>query len=269
MEKTIGFIGGGNICKAVVSGLIKSGYAKAGQIYISDVNKEALGALQEELGVNVSGNNCQVAAKSDILVLAVKPGLYSTVIKEIEAEVTPECVVVSVAAGQTLEAVQEMFGGKRKIVRVLPNTPALVGEGMSAIAENPQVSRQERDEIVEMFSCCGKAVLMPENLFDAVIAASSSAPAYVFVFIEAMADAAVAEGMPRAQAYTFCAQTLLGSAKMVLETQKHPAELKDMVCSPGGTTIAAVEALEAGGFRAAVQQAMKAAAQKSRDMQKK
>lgn len=267
MQKAIGFIGGGNICRAVVNGLLKSGYAKPGQIYVADVDRAALGKLQEETGVNVSADNGQVAAKSDILILSIKPGLYAAVIQEIEQDINSQSVVVSIAAGKTLQAVQSMFLSERKIARVLPNTPALVGEGMAAIAVNGLVSKQEQDEIVGMFACCGKAELMPETLFDAVIAASSSAPAYAFIFIEAMADAAVAQGMPRAQAYVFCAQALLGSAKMVLETGKHPAELKDMVCSPGGTTITAVEMLEQTGFRTAVQQAMRAAAQKSRDMQ--
>ena len=151
-----------------------------------------------------------------------------------------------------------------KLVRTMPNTPALVGEGMTAACVNRHVTEEEKAYALRLLSSFGKVRLVPEHLIDAVVAVSGSAPAYVFLFIEAMADAAVAEGMPRAQAYEFAAQAVYGSAKMVMETGKHPGELKDMVCSPGGTTIEAVRVLEEKGFRSAVTEAMRACADVSR-----
>ena len=153
-----------------------------------------------------------------------------------------------------------------KIVRTMPNTPALVGEGMTAACVNPYVTEEEKDYAQKILESFGKVEIVPEHLIDAVVAVSGSSPAYVFMFIEAMADAAVAEGMPRAQAYQFAAQAVYGSAKMVMETGKHPGELKDMVCSPAGTTIEAVRVLEERGFRSAVIEAMKACADVSRNM---
>ena len=155
---------------------------------------------------------------------------------------------------------------KVKLVRCMPNTPALVGEGMTGVCCNEEVSDAEMQDVLKILESCGKAEMLPERLIDVVVSVSGSSPAYVFMFIEAMADAAVADGMPRAQAYRFAAQAVLGSAKMVLETGKHPGELKDMVCSPGGTTIEAVRVLEEKGMRSAVIEAMKACVKKGREM---
>lgn len=158
------------------------------------------------------------------------------------------------------------FGGQKKIIRTMPNTPALVCEGITAVCPNGNISNEELKSVCNLLESFGKAEVIPESMMDAVIAVSGSSPAYVFLFIEAMADAAVAEGMPRAQAYQFAAQSVLGSAKMVLETGKHPGELKDMVCSPAGTTIEAVRVLEQEGFRGSVMSCMRACADKSRNM---
>ena len=171
-----------------------------------------------------------------------------------------------IAAGQTLSANETRFGKPVKLVRVMPNTPALVGEAMSAVCFNANITPEDRTIVMAMLNSFGKAEEVPEKLMDAVTGVSGSSPAYVYMFIEAMADAAVADGMPRAQAYKFAAQSVYGSAKMVLETGKHPGELKDAVCSPAGTTIEAVAALEAGGFRNTVISAQRACSQKSRDM---
>ena len=172
--------------------------------------------------------------------------------------------MITIAPGKTLSWLEEQFGKRVKIVRTMPNTPALVGEGMTAACVNQYVTEEEKAYALKILNAFGKVELVPEHLIDAVVAVSGSAPAYVFMFIEAMADAAVAEGMPRAQAYEFAAQAVYGSAKMVLETGKHPGELKDMVCSPAGTTIEAVRVLEERGFRSAVMEAMRACANVSR-----
>lgn len=174
-------------------------------------------------------------------------------------------MLVSIAAGVTIAQMEEIIGA-HKIVRVMPNTPALVGEGMSSISPNGQVTEAEANEVKQLFESLGKAEQVPESMIDAVIGVSGSSPAYTYLFIEALADGAVAEGMPRPMAYEFAAQAVLGAAKMVLETKEHPGVLKDRVSSPGGTTIQAVKTLEENGFRAAVIKAVQAAADKSREM---
>ena len=200
-----------------------------------------------------------------MLILSVKPQYYAEAIAEIRDCVSDDQLIITIAPGKTLAWLEEQFGRPVKIVRTMPNTPALVGEGMTAACVNPYVTEEEKDYALKILSSFGKVEFVPEHLIDAVVAVSGS-PAYVFMFIEAMADAAVAEGMPRAQAYQFAAQAVYGSAKMVMETGKHPGELKDMVCSPAGTTIEAVRVLEECGFRSAVIEAMKACADVSRNM---
>lgn len=251
--------------RAMIGGIVSAGY---GDILVADANAAALENLKKELGITPADNRT-VAKQADILFLAVKPNVLLDVIAGIRDCVKADAVVVSIAAGKTLETLEAAFGRDLKIVRVMPNTPALVGEGMSALSCNQKASEceEEMQELLQLFESFGKAELVPEKLMDAVTAVSGSSPAYVFMFIEAMADAAVLGGMPRNQAYTFAAQAVLGSAKMVLETGKHPGELKDMVCSPGGTTIEAVKALEEGGLRSSVMQAVKACMDKSKAMQ--
>ena len=170
----------------------------------------------------------------------------------------------SIAPGKTLKWLEELFEKPVKLVRCMPNTPALVGEGMTGMCANERLTEEEKKEICRILEGCGKVEQVDEGLMDVVVSVSGSSPAYVFLFIEAMADAAVADGMPRAQAYQMAAQAVLGSAKMVLETGKHPGELKDMVCSPGGTTIEAVRVLEEKGMRSAVIEAMKACTEKAK-----
>ena len=175
-------------------------------------------------------------------------------------------IIISIAPGKTLAWLEEQFGKKVKLVRCMPNTPALVGEGMTGVCCNEEVSDAEMQDVLKILESCGKAEMLPERLIDVVVSVSGSSPAYVFMFIEAMADAAVAQGMPRKQAYQFAAQAVLGSAKLVLETGMHPGELKDMVCSPAGSTIEGVRILEKNGFRGAVFEALKGAADKGKKM---
>ena len=196
----------------------------------------------------------------------MKPQFYADAIAEIKDCIKDDQLVITIAPGKTLSWLEAQFGKKVKIVRTMPNTPALVGEGMTAACVNQYVTEEEKEYALRILSSFGKVELVPEHLIDAVVAVSGSAPAYVFMFIEAMADAAVAEGMPRAQAYAFAATVERCVAKMVLETGKHPGELKDMVCSPAGTTIEAVRVLEEKGFRSAVIEAMRACADVSRSL---
>ncbi|MCD7868360.1 MAG: pyrroline-5-carboxylate reductase [Clostridiales bacterium] len=266
MGKKISFIGSGNMGGAIISGIAGAGLYPPEDILAADPSAASLDALHRTLGIQVTQDNREAAAQADILFLAVKPGIYAAVIPQIRDFVHPETLIVSIAAGQTIAAVEKLFEKKIKLIRVMPNTPALVGAGMASISPNGQVSREETLEIKRIFDQLGKAEIVDEKMIDVVTGISGSSPAYVYMFIEAMADAAVAEGMSRASAYEFCAQAVLGSAKMVLETGKHPGELKDMVCSPGGTTIAAVCTLEEKGLRSAVIDGTLACIRKSREM---
>ena len=266
IKKTIGFIGCGNMGSAMIGGILSSGLLPASQLIASARTEATLKKLQDAYHIETTCSNTEVAKKADILFLAVKPYLYETVIKEIRDEVSNDDIIVSIAAGQSIERIEGAFGKSVKLIRTMPNTPAMVLEAMSAISPNENVLPGELSMILDIFESFGKAEVIPESLMDAVTGVSGSSPAYVYLFIEAMADAAVADGMPRPQAYKFAAQSVLGAAKMVLETGKHPGELKDAVCSPGGTTIAAVAKLEEGGLRSIVIQAQNACTAKSKEM---
>ena len=260
----IGFIGAGNMGGAIIGGIIKNGISK--DILVSDKNKEASDALCKKFGIKAAADNIDAAKNSDILFLAVKPNVIDIVISEIKDFVSEDVLIISIVAGKSIEYIEKAFEKKIKLIRVMPNTPALVGEGMSALCKNKNVKKEDMEKALDIFSGLGEAEEVTENIMDAVTAVSGSSPAYIFMMIEAMADGAVAGGMPRSQAYKFAAQATLGSAKMVLETGKHPGELKDMVCSPAGTTIEAVKVLEEKGLRCAVIDAMKACMDKSKKL---
>lgn len=262
----IGFIGCGNMATAMIRGMIKSGVAKPEEMIASAKSEKTRGRIKTELGICAAQNNRQVVLFSDVIFLAVKPQYYEEVIEEIKGDLTGEEIFVAIAPGKTLSWLAEKLGSNVKIIRTMPNTPAMVGEGMTGMCGNTLVTEEELLQVKVLLESFGKAEVVPEPLIDVVVGVSGSSPAYVFLFIEAMADAAVADGMPRAQAYKFAAQAVLGSAKMVLETGRHPGELKDMVCSPGGTTIEAVRVLEEKGMRSAVIEASKACVKKGREL---
>ncbi|WP_343208951.1 pyrroline-5-carboxylate reductase [Anaerolentibacter hominis] len=270
MEKRISFIGGGNMGGAILGGMLKAGLVDRNLVTVADISAPGREKIEKTYGVHVTGSNTEAAENADILFLAVKPFILPGVLEEIQGKVPQHTIIVSIVAGQSLDSLQAAFGEHMGIVRVMPNTPALVGEGMAAVCLNAEMEKEEHkeqvDEILQIFTSFGQCELVPERLMDAVTGVSGSSPAYVFMFIEAMADAAVMQGMPRAQAYKFAAQAVLGSAKMVLETGMHPGALKDMVTSPSGTTIEGVAALERGGMRAAVIEAVNVAAEKSRNL---
>lgn len=262
----LGFIGTGNMAEAIIGGVIRGNLVKPEEIIGSNRSEAGRIRVKERYGIHVTENNSEVAAKAEILVLSVKPQFYEGVIAEIRDEVRQDQIIITIAPGKTLAWLKEKFGKEVKIVRTMPNTPAMVGEGMTAACANEFVTKEEMEAACAILESFGKVEVISEHLMDVVVSVSGSSPAYVFMFIEAMADAAVADGMPRAQAYKFAAQAVLGSAKMVLETGKHPGELKDMVCSPAGTTIEAVRILEREGLRSAVIEAMKACAEIARNM---
>ena len=265
-NKVIGFIGAGNMGSAMIGGICKSGLAAPEQIIASDYSATALNTLHSAYGIRTTHSNDETVRASDILFLAIKPNKFAEVLPSIASALKKDCIVISIAAGQSISSIEMLLGSDIKLVRAMPNTPALVGESMSALCCNQNVSEEELFLAKQLFECFGKAEIVSESMIDTIVGISGSSPAYVYMFIEAMADAAVADGMPRAMAYKFAAQSVLGSAKMVLETGKHPGDLKDAVCSPGGTTIEAVASLEANGFRNAVITAQRACVQKSKTM---
>lgn len=262
----LGFIGCGNMAGAMMGGIIANGLFKAEEVYGSDLFAPSRENVKGKYGINVTESNIEVIENTDVVVLAVKPQFYESVITEIKDYVRPEQIIITIAPGKTLAWLAEKFGKDVKIVRTMPNTPAMVGEGMTAATPNEFVTEEEIKYVCSILSGFGKVEVISEKLMDTVVAVSGSSPAYVFMFIEAMADAAVEEGMARAQAYKFAAQAVLGSAKMVLETGMHPGQLKDMVCSPGGTTIKAVRVLERAGLRSAVIEAMDECAEVAKGM---
>ena len=267
-DKVIGFIGAGNMGSAMIGGICGSELVAPSNILVSAHSAATTEKIHTAYGVRTTLSNEEVASTSDILFIAIKPYQFATALPAIAASLKKDCIIVSVAAGQSIAAIESLLGSDIKLVRAMPNTPALVGESMSALCCNSNVTDDELALVKQLFECFGKAEIITEGMMDAVIGVAGSSPAYVYMFIEAMADAAVADGMPRTMAYKFAAQSVLGAAKMVLETGKHPGELKDAVCSPGGTTIEAVASLEAGGFRDAVITAQRACVQKSKDMTK-
>lgn len=262
----IGFIGLGNMAKAMIGGMLQQEIVHKDDIVGSAKSRETLESVQETYGIGTRKSNVEVAGEADILILAVKPQFFQSVIREIREAVPEDTLVISIAAGKTIDWIEQAFGREIKLVRCMPNTPALAGAGCTGVCVNTRVSQEETELSLRLMESFGRASLVPESLIDAVGAVSGSSPAYVFMFIEAMADAAVAAGMPRAQAYEFAAQAVYGSAKLVLESGMHPAQLKDMVCSPGGTTIQGVRVLEERGMRGAVMEALGAVVEKSRKL---
>ena len=269
MIRNIGMIGAGNMGSAILRGVVESGTIPARQISVYDVSSRRLREIEGELpGIRTTAGCLQTAEESDMIIIAVKPMYVKEVIGDMRPALSGKAVI-SIAAGWTTSMLDnELRDSGATWMRVMPNTPALVGEGMTAICDETTFSRDDFDFARSVFDSVGKTKILPERLFDGVTAISGSSPAYVYMLIEAMADAGVKEGIPRNYAYEMAAQSVLGSALMVLSTGTHPAALKDAVCSPGGTTIEAVEELEREGFRAAVMDAMKVCAQKSRDMSK-
>lgn len=254
---TFGFIGMGNMGYAMLKGLLKS-FMPSDMIFSCATDKKRV-KISEETGVPAALGNAECANSAKYIILAVKPQMYDTVIKNIIHVVSGENVIISLSPGHSIEALKAKFNSPVRIVRAMPNTPALIGEAMTGVCYDPmEFSFEEKEILDKLFTSFGTYRAVDEKLMNGVTCASGSSPAYVYMFIEAMADAAVKHGMPRDAAYEFVARTVVGAGKMVLETGEHPGLLKDRVCSPGGTTIAGVAALEEYGFRNSIIKAVDA-----------
>jgi pyrroline-5-carboxylate reductase len=262
----IGFIGAGRMATALAQGLIRSGFVTAEQIIAGDVEPAARTAFERETGVTTATDNTAVAARATVIVLAIKPQSLSGVLTELRPLLKPTQLVVSIVAGATIGTLSKALGEQVRIVRVMPNTPCLVGRGASAFALGKTATPDDAAFTQSLLSTVGLAVQLPESQLDAVTGLSGSGPAYAFQVIEALSDGGVCAGLPRNVATQLAAQTLLGAAEMVLATGQHPGALKDAVASPGGTTIAGLHELERGGLRAALMNAVVCATRRSQEL---
>jgi len=261
----IGCLGGGAMAQALLTGLIKSGI-QARNLYVSDTRHERLDYLSRELGVNGRESNRDLVRESDVVILAVKPQVVEEVLKETGDLFQPRQTLISIAAGITTRFIEKFLPEPVPVIRVMPNTPCLLGCGASALCSGTNAGDRDRERARAIFSAVGRAVEVPEGLMDAVTGLSGSGPAYMYVILEALADAGVRVGLPRDVALLLSAQTMLGAARMVLETSEHPGRLKNMVTTPGGTAIAGVYALEEGGLRVTLMRAVEEATRRSREL---
>jgi pyrroline-5-carboxylate reductase len=264
----IGFLGAGKMATSLARGWLAAGLTSPDRVMASDPAPEARQCFAQETGAQAIPDNRQVVAASELLVLAVKPQSMKTLLAEVRPAVTSRHLLVSIAAGITLQQLAEGLGGERRLVRVMPNAPCQVGASASGYSAGGSATADDVAVVDRLLQAVGKAFPLPENLLDAVTGLSGSGPAFVFVVIEALSDGGVRMGLPRDVATILAAQTVLGSAKMLLETGKHPGVLKDMVTSPGGTTIAGLHALERGGLRAALIDAVEAATKRAIELGK-
>ncbi len=262
----LGFIGGGAMAGALLAGLAGSGAVAARDLYVSDISKERLEMLRSSLNINILDDNRELVRQADVIVLAVKPGSVLPVLREVAGDLKPGQTIISIAAGVSLKSLETAAGEGAAVVRVMPNTPALVGEGASAVCPGTKAGREDTDRTLAIFNAVGRAVEIPESMMDAVTGLSGSGPAYMFIILEALADAGVRMGLPRNVATLLAGQTMLGAAKMLLESGQHPGQLKDMVTTPGGTTIEGIYALEINGLRGALMEAVQAATERSREL---
>lgn len=264
----IGIIGYGNIGEAIVSGLLKNQYTTPDEILASSRNSKKIKAALEEYHIRITRDNLKVTEFADILIICVKPLGLANVLEQIKDHISENTIVVSVVSSVEVSEIESIIGSK-KIVRVMLNTPVMVGEGMSTLCMNENVLFDEVDKVVSLFSSFGVAEIVEEKYMEVITAVSGTSPAYVFMMIEAMADGAVMMGLPRRKAYKLSAQAVRGAATMVLESEHHPGHLKDMVCSPGGSTIDGVFTLETNNFRGTMMKTIKDATNKAERLKHK
>lgn len=262
--KTVGIIGGGKMGGVLIQGMIDRGIRTAADILVADVDETRLKDLKKTFGVKVTPHILEAAKKSQILILAVKPQNMAEVLDAISAAIVPSKLIISIAAGISIKFMEERLKKGARIIRTMPNTPALIGEGITALAAGQTVSDEDMATAQRIFDAVGLTVIVKEDLMDAVTGLSGSGPAYVFTIIEALADGGVQMGLGRDVAVKLSAQTLLGAAKLVLTGGRHTGQLKDMVTSPGGTTIAGIRALEDGKLRGTLMAAVEAATLRSK-----
>ena len=268
IEQKVAFLGGGNMAEALIKGLIASGTVKPDQILVTDPSVDRREHLRKTYGITLQKSNVDAAREAGIIFLSVKPAVIEKVVGEISGVIDDKKLVISIAAGVALAKIEKALKDASRVVRVMPNTPALVLAGAAALAGGKNATADDLALAQGIFSSVGRAVIVEEKLMDAVTGLSGSGPAYVFLIIDALSDAGVKAGLPRPLALELAAQTVFGSAKMVLETKEHPAKLRDMVTSPGGTTIEGLHALEKGKLRATLMNAVEAATARSRELGK-
>ena len=266
LTQTIGFLGTGNMAEALIKGLIAAGVVQPTQIHGSDPRHERCDAMRHKYGIHATMSNADVVQKAEIVVLSVKPQIMPAVLDEVKPHLKPHALVISIAAGTPLEAIERRLPERTRVVRTMPNTPALVGAGATAIAAGQHAKDDDVEATRRIFDAVGMTVVLEESQLDAVTGLSGSGPAYVFLIIEALSDAGVKVGLSRYNAQALAAQTILGSAKLLIETNEHPGRLKDMVTSPGGTAIAGLHTLEAGGLRTTLINAVETATRRSREL---
>ena len=265
MSRTIGFIGGGNMAEAMIRGLLRGEDFAPGQISVSGPREERMRELRDAYGIETTSDN-RVPAAAEIVVLSVKPQILGRVLDAVAGAVSPDALVISIAAGVPVSAIQSRLASGARVVRAMPNTPALVDAAATAIAGGEHARESDLADAKRIFDAIGLTVILDESAMDAVTGLSGSGPAYVFLILEALSDAGVKVGLSRRTAQLLAAQTVLGSAKLLLETNEHPGRLKDMVTSPGGTAITGLHTLEHGGVRTTLMNAVEAATRRSREL---
>ncbi|QRK07542.1 pyrroline-5-carboxylate reductase [Archangium violaceum] len=266
LERTIAFLGAGNMAEALIKGLLRAGTARPESLIATGRRSERLETLQRTYGVRTTLDNLAAAREADVVVLSVKPQALDKVLVQVAPEVDPHKLVISVAAGVPIAAMERRLGAGARIIRTMPNTPSLVGAGACALSRGEHASEEDLAVATRIFQSVGTTTVVDENLLDAVTGLSGSGPAYIFLIIEALSDAGVKVGLPRYTALKLAAQTVLGSAQLLIETGSHPGQLKDQVTSPGGTAIAGLHTLEAGGLRTTLINAVEAATRRAREL---
>ncbi|KFA93236.1 pyrroline-5-carboxylate reductase [Archangium violaceum] len=266
LEQTIAFLGAGNMAEALIKGLLRAGNAKPGSLIATGRRKERLETLERTYGVRTTQDNLAAVREADVVVLSVKPQALDKVLVQVATAVDPHKLIISVAAGVPIAAMERRLGAGARIIRTMPNTPSLVGMGACALSPGEHASEEDLAVATRIFQSVGTTTVVDENLLDAVTGLSGSGPAYIFLIIEALSDAGVKVGLPRYTALKLAAQTVLGSAQLLIETGAHPGQLKDQVTSPGGTAIAGLHTLEAGGLRTTLINAVEAATRRAREL---
>lgn len=269
MNKKIGFIGAGNMSSTIISGLIAHFNDIYSNIFVTNRSRGKGESLRNEFNVNFVDTNVELVQTSDIIILAVKPDIYDTVLNEIGPYINEDKLIISLAAGITISDVQKYFNQPQKVIRIMPNIAVTVGEGMIAMSGSPQVTEAELNLAMILLQSIGRVDVIDESMMDAVTGISGCSPAFIALFVEAMADGAVLQGMSREKSYQYAAQTLIGTGKLILEKNIHPGALKDLVTSPGGVTIEGVYILEKRGFRSIIMEALEACREKIKVLKEK
>lgn len=266
MDKKIGFIGAGNMASNIIYGFVKKFQDINNSIYVSNRTNEKAKKLANETNINYCEDNIEIMENCNLIFLSVKPYIYDEVLKEISPYIKKETIIISLAAGITIDNIEKYFQHSTKIIRIMPNILVSVGEGMIALSSNKNVSKEETDLVINLLNSIGKVDKIEESMIDSATTISGCSPAFIAMFVEALADGSVLAGMPRDKAYTYAAQTLIGTGKMLLENEIHPGQIKDMVSSPKGVTIEGVKKLEEEGFRNILIETVKACEKRMKEI---